>query len=653
MRPSNFLNIKAKNIKSQILFVLIVILCLFNPTTICAMWSQEENRFLYSQHFEDGLMLEDFIAVYPHNDPSLSIEDIILLPDSVFYTLNNVPSYLREFSSFWLKFDLTNDTDEKRSDYIGAALLYDTVEIYSIKNNVISYEIKTGYNIHPKEKRVPSRRSLYNFDLYPSETITFFIRVSPNEYHIDRTNSIEWSLFRIFIFEDFYLDYSNLFYHHLGKMFMLSFLILFSLFSLVMFFSFRERIFLYYSILMLFIALYFLDLERILDLFVFFPRSENPRLGNKLFTSGILLFLYLFISQYLNLKSAMYKFNQFFFYITIFIGLFGIFHYYILSNSSFLGSNIHNSLLLFYIIVSFVPIVTLSLKRQKEGKILLYSMMLLFLGSLTFVSGLLGIIQQTNFTNNSFQWGAIAFSGTLFYGLFDKINSIQKEKLKFKIEKEKTDDLLYNILPHEVATELKEKGFCEAKDYTKVSVLFTDFKDFTTTSTQLSAKELVHEVNTCFVAFDHIIEKYKVEKIKTIGDSYMAASGLETQSKTIVSNIVFAAIEMQEFLKKRNAELLLNNQSGFEMRIGIHTGPVVAGIVGVKKFQYDIWGDTVNTASRIETHGQVGKVNISDTTYQLIKDEPDLDFEEREEIEVKGKGKLKMWFVSLRADKSS
>ena len=161
----------------------------------------------------------------------------------------------------------------------------------------------------------------------------------------------------------------------------------------------------------------------------------------------------------------------------------------------------------------------------------------------------------------------------------------------------------------------------------------------------MSAKELVDEINTCFEAFDAIMGKYGVEKIKTIGDAYMAAGGLPVQSDDSVKNTVLAALEMQEFIVKRKAENDAAGKPGFLMRVGIHTGPVVAGIVGVKKFQYDIWGDTVNTASRMESNGHVGKVNISQSTYELIKDAPEFQNVARGHIDVKGKGEVQMWFV--------
>ena len=211
--------------------------------------------------------------------------------------------------------------------------------------------------------------------------------------------------------------------------------------------------------------------------------------------------------------------------------------------------------------------------------------------------------------------------------------------------KQKSDDLLLNILPADIAAELKEKGRADARDFEMVSILFTDFKGFTAASEKLSAQDLVSEINTCFEAFDGIMGKYGIEKIKTIGDAYMAAGGLPFPTDDSVKNTVLAALEMQDFISKRKVELDAEGKPCFEMRVGVHTGPVVAGIVGVKKFQYDIWGDTVNTASRMESSGEVGKVNISEATYKLLKDDASFSFASRGKIEAKGKGEMEMFFV--------
>ncbi len=230
--------------------------------------------------------------------------------------------------------------------------------------------------------------------------------------------------------------------------------------------------------------------------------------------------------------------------------------------------------------------------------------------------------------------------------VFSRLNYVKKSKKILQIEKDRSEHLLLNILPEEIAEELKEKGSVDAQDYSTVAILFTDFKSFTETASKLSPQKLVEELNVCFKAFDNIMEYYNIEKIKTIGDAYMAAGGLPKPGENFIIKTLFAAIEMQEFILNRKAANEIKEMPAFEMRVGIHVGPIVAGIVGVKKFQYDIWGDTVNIASRMESNGSVGKINISQNTYLLVKDEKELQFEYRGKIEVKGKGAMDMYFVS-------
>ena len=218
--------------------------------------------------------------------------------------------------------------------------------------------------------------------------------------------------------------------------------------------------------------------------------------------------------------------------------------------------------------------------------------------------------------------------------------------LKTRKEKKISEALLLNILPAEVAEELKQKGSADAQFFDEVTVLFTDFKDFTQITERLTPTELVELLHGCFKAFDDIITKHRVEKIKTIGDSYMCAGGLPVPNKSNANDVVQAGLEIQEYMKTLMEQRVQEGKEPIEMRLGIHTGPVVAGIVGVKKFAYDIWGDTVNTASRMEHSGAIGKVNISETTYELIKDS--FICTPRGKIEAKHKGLIEMYFVEGR-----
>ena len=234
-------------------------------------------------------------------------------------------------------------------------------------------------------------------------------------------------------------------------------------------------------------------------------------------------------------------------------------------------------------------------------------------------------------------------------GLYTRLRHTRKSRAAIQKEKDISEGLLLNILPAEVAEELKRKGYADAQHFDKATILFTDFKGFTQASEKLTPQELVAELNVCFEGFDHIITGHGIEKIKTIGDAYMCAGGLPDPTSSSPKAVVYAALEMQAFMKTRKAERDALGKPAFEMRVGIHTGPVVAGIVGVKKFQYDIWGDTVNTASRMESSGEVGKVNISGDTYHLVVQETDLMFTPRGKIQAKGKRDLEMFFVEWRS----
>jgi class 3 adenylate cyclase len=218
---------------------------------------------------------------------------------------------------------------------------------------------------------------------------------------------------------------------------------------------------------------------------------------------------------------------------------------------------------------------------------------------------------------------------------------IVKERGKSETARKQSDGLLLNILPEEVAEELKSTGTTTAKHYDNVTVLFTDFVNFTQAAEQMNAQGLIDELHECFKAFDEITSKYNIEKIKTIGDAYLAVCGLPTADPKHAENVVRAAIEINAFMQDRLGKM--GSDRTFAIRIGIHSGSVVAGIVGVKKFAYDIWGDTVNTAARMEQHGEAGKINISQTTYELVKDKFSCEY--RGEVEAKGKGVMKMYFV--------
>jgi len=225
----------------------------------------------------------------------------------------------------------------------------------------------------------------------------------------------------------------------------------------------------------------------------------------------------------------------------------------------------------------------------------------------------------------------------------DLEQKIVERTLEVNLQKKEVEKLLLNILPAEVAHELKVTGAATPRYYESVTVLFTDFVAFTKIAEGLSPQKLVAELNNCFLAFDTIIEKHNLEKIKTIGDSYMCAGGIPVPNQSHAVDAILAALEIQEFIREMNESRLANGEAPWDVRIGVHTGPVVAGVVGRKKFAYDIWGDTVNIASRMESSGESGRVNISDATFAMVKDWFSCLY--RGKVSAKNKGDVDMYFV--------
>ncbi len=239
----------------------------------------------------------------------------------------------------------------------------------------------------------------------------------------------------------------------------------------------------------------------------------------------------------------------------------------------------------------------------------------------------------------------------LFYSRFRAkkrtANQLALKNALIEEEQKRSDALLLNILPPAIAQELRARNKVAARKYEQATVMFVDFIGFTNVSERLSPERLVEELDFCFSSFDNIISKYRIEKIKTVGDAYICASGLSDMNAS-PSDIVKAALEIQDFLLHIKAERLSNGLPFFEARVGIHTGPVVAGVVGAKKFAYDIWGDTVNTAARMEEACEPGRVNVSEAAHWLAKYE--FEWQYRGKVAAKNKGQMDMYYVTGMKD---
>jgi len=216
---------------------------------------------------------------------------------------------------------------------------------------------------------------------------------------------------------------------------------------------------------------------------------------------------------------------------------------------------------------------------------------------------------------------------------------VEERTRELQLEKEKTEVLLLNTLPLKVVNDLKENGKTEPESFDEVTVFFSDIVGFTNLSARLSPDILIKELNLMFTAFDDIMVKNNCERIKTIGDAYLAVCGMPEKNENHAQNMIQAAIEIRNFLENRNSL----SDVKWKIRIGIHSGRVIGGIVGIRKYIYDVFGDTINTTSRMETHSKPMEINVSETTYQLVKDQ--FKFRPREPMEIKGKGKMKMYFL--------
>lgn len=261
-------------------------------------------------------------------------------------------------------------------------------------------------------------------------------------------------------------------------------------------------------------------------------------------------------------------------------------------------------------------------------------------------------LKELTIQRQKMQRNAVAITGVLLLlmaaGMLNRYRYIRKTKKIIEYEKDRSEQLLLNVLPAETAEELKERGSATPKHYDMVSVLFTDFKGFTRIAEKLTPQELVAELDFCFHAFDKIIDKYNIEKIKTIGDAYMCAGGIPVANTSNPIDVVKAGLEIREFMMQLKHKKEMEGEEFWELRIGIHTGSVIAGVVGKNKFAYDIWGDAVNTASRMESSGIPGKVNISGSTYELIKDEFKCTY--RGQVHAKNKGEIDMYIVEGLAE---
>ncbi|MBV6427514.1 MAG: hypothetical protein KIPDCIKN_02034 [Haliscomenobacter sp.] len=578
-------------------------------------------------------------------------------------------------SAIWVKCVLRNTDPEAFPNWLLSLdyPLFDYVSLYySDRNSGKWTEEKLGDRYPFRNRKIAHRNFLFELPMPDTTVQTYYLRFATSgslqigpHLHTERELSIE-----------------NM-YAEIGYGLFFGALLIMIGYNLFLFFSLWDRAYLAYVLVILFSLLVQASFSGHINQYLL---GNAPVLANgsiPLFMAGAGLTMNFFAITFLDTRRFARKMHLILMGLMVIAILDMILVFFLPTR---LTISLAGLVIMVTSLMMIVAGVNSLLNGNKSARYFLLAWVMLLAGVLITSLRNFGLLMPNFFTVNSMKFGAILEVILLSMALSDKYNLFKKEKettqakmlhmqqeankvLEEKVqertlqlaqaneelsstlvvieqERQKSDQLLLNILPEETAAELKEKGQAKPKHYDRVSVLFTDFRDFTRLVEQMTPQQVIEELSYCFTAFDDICDRHRLEKIKTIGDSYMAAGGLPRPNDTNPADAVSAALEILEWTENWKAEKLTRGEEPWEIRIGIHTGPVVAGVVGKNKFAYDIWGDTVNHASRMESGGQPGHVNISEATYQLVRHEFHCVY--RGEITVKNLGDLKMYWVEGR-----
>ncbi|MEX0966766.1 MAG: adenylate/guanylate cyclase domain-containing protein [Bacteroidia bacterium] len=558
--------------------------------------------------------------------------------------LNTLPDGV---NYYWRKFKVVNQMAQPVMYYV--PFKGDSIWVYEM-DYAKTYIYISGTLVHPSQRPTHHARVLVPIFLRPGEVKTYYIRAKSQTYPPARISGLKLQSEKAFRYTEYFSSF------HAGA------ILLLILVGLFLCFIFRDKVYFVLILPVVAILIWFSENSGLLDQLVgagpFFSMYSNTAFSAWFLPCSCILFLMV----YIDLKQKM-KWAYYFGWIAIGVIIFMFMRQLALPHTFGDG----NRVLLPIIIFLLGLVIYRAFKKDKQALI-----WVLFMAPFL-LSGIIFIVNQQFFkiplplgTYQILQISSLLSALIIGYALYDRVNSTIKERVRavkdkerlvkeqnivleqkveertreLEAERQKSEDILLNILPQEVAEELKETGGSQAKLFENVTVLFTDFVDFTKAGERMAPRELVNELHNCFKAFDEIIQQHGLEKIKTVGDAYIAVAGLPVPVKGHAARVAKAALEIRDFMVARQ-KLLKDNT--FQVRLGIHSGPVVAGIVGVKKFAYDIWGDTVNTAARMEQCSEAGEVNISETTYGFIKGQFECTC--RGVIAAKNKGKMQMYFV--------
>ena len=604
-----------------------------------------------------GEFIGDYFYFLKEGNHTLQIDSVANKSFNKYFEKSNLKrsNFGNQEFSVWNKFTVTNQTDHKWMFDIGVYTI-DTLTVY-YPNKDGSYHVVNSGRYSPfQEKKYKSNSFLFDLDIPKGDTITIYFRL--HAYIMQYPT-------QVYLNE----DYINIAHERdIVSGLFIGLILIMIFYNFFIWISTRDLDYLYYTIYTLLGAVYVFEISGIANEYLFagpfrFLVSHGPS-----FVALDAIAVVAFSIKFLETKKRAIKIDFFLRYLLIpayvFVCVLDVL------NLKLLASIANQSLGLLAIIFMILAGIYSYRNGLLSAKYYLLAKGFYFIGVVLFVLKTFAIVPFNTLFNHSLEAGMAMEMIFFSFALAGKINQYKQERAleveknqklikeqnvvleltvnertkELTAEKELTDALLRNILPLKVANELKQKGEASPRHYKMVTVLFTDFKSFTKTASSISPLELIQTLNQFFSAFDDIIEKHHMEKIKTIGDAYMCAGGVPEENNTNAVDAVSAALEINNWVNSWNANRETEGLPKWEVRIGIHTGELIAGVIGKKKFAYDVWGDAVNLASRLENTGEPGKINISGDTYQLVKDKFNCTY--RGQVTAKGKGDVDMYFVT-------
>jgi class 3 adenylate cyclase len=599
---------------------------------------------------EESFDFLKYASYYEDKDRNLNVNQVHKLNDEFVYFDDISPKTGFSDSWFWIKLEAKNISDFEKQMVININFpTLSVVEFYEFEDDILKREVITGDKHIFSSRKVETNSYSFYLIMKPESNYTVYLKLS-NEGNAIRF-PIELTSTHQFLLNQSTSKSIDGFAYGL-------FLFVF-LFNLILYFTLKETLYLWYSFYCILFS-FFLFIMDGYSFKHFWPNS--PYLADHLavfIVSFANVFLLVFTQKFLGYKTLNKKiwlFNEIFKIIFILLAVIALVRQYEIHALAQKAANILSFSAMIFIV--FASIYAL-LKGSLYARYFLISFIILITSVILYVFRNAGIIPDNLFSEYGLKAGfsievillSVAVTdrfkrirdrtqAKLEQMVKDRTKEIEEQKDVIEIEKDKSDKLLHNILPLKVAKDLKEKGKTEPESFENVSVFFSDFVGFTKMASNLEPKKLIIELNELFTRFDEIMEKHHCERLKTIGDGYLSVCGMPAPNENHAENMIDAALEIKEFMNERNKTA----EHEMMLRIGIHSGQVVGGIVGIKKYAYDVFGDTINTTSRMESLSEPMKINISEFTFKLIKDK--YEFVKRPLLEAKGKGKLQTYFVT-------